>query len=221
MSLARLMISILKLLSGCDKMEAIELLMQEMVEYARNHHVPIIGQAGAALLLEVVRHKQPLFVLEIGTAIGYSAIFIAAHAPAARVITIEQDIERITVAQNFITRAGLAARVSILDGDAGEVLPNIDGRFDLVFIDAAKGQYFDYLTKVMGKLAAGAVIVADNVLFRGMVEGTVAVPRRYRTIVKRLQQYLNFVTQDPRFETRVYHDGDGLAISYYKGDVDA
>lgn len=202
-------------------MESIEILMQEMVEYARDHHVPIIGQAGAALLQEVVRRKQPLFVLEIGTAIGYSAIFIAAHAPAARIITIEQDEKRVTVAQNFITRAGLAARVSILAGDAGEVLPNIEGRFDLVFIDAAKGQYFDYLTKVMGKLAADAVIVADNVLFRGMVEGTVNVPRRYRTIVKRLQQYLNFVTQDPRFETRVYHDGDGLAISDYKGDVDA
>lgn len=221
MFLARLMISILKLLSGCDKMESIELLMQEMVEYARDHHVPIIGQAGAALLQEVVRRRQPLFVLEIGTAIGYSAIFIATHAPAARIITIEQDEKRVTVAQNFITRAGLAARVSILAGDAGEVLPNIEGRFDLVFIDAAKGQYFDYLTKVMGKLAADAVIVADNVLFRGMVEGTVDIPRRYRTIVKRLQQYLNFVTQDPRFETRVYHDGDGLAISNYKGDVDA
>lgn len=202
-------------------MESIELLMQEMAEYARDYHVPIIGQAGAALLKEVVRQKQPLFVLEIGTAIGYSAIFIAAHAPAARVITIEQDIERIMVAQKFITRAGLETRISILAGDAGEVLPAIEGRFDLVFIDAAKGQYFDYLTKVMGKLTAGGVIIADNVLFRGMVEGKVEVPRRYRTIVKRLRQYLDFVTQDPRFETRVYHDGDGLAITNYKGDVDA
>lgn len=201
-------------------MQATELLMQEIEEYAREHRVPIIGKAGANLLVEVVKRRQPLFVLEIGTAIGYSAILTAIHAPAARIITIEQDSERIAAAQAFIARAGLDERITILAGDAGELLPAITGPFDFVFIDAAKGQYFDYLSKMLGKLAEGAIIAADNVLFRGMVEGRVDTPKRYRTIVKRLQQYLNFVTQDPRFKTSIYPDGDGLAISYYKGDGD-
>lgn len=199
-------------------MQETKLLIQEIEQYAREHHVPIIGKAGADLLLEVVERKQPLFVLEIGTAIGYSAILTAIHAPAARIITIEQDSARIEAAQAFIGRAGLEGRITILAGDAGKLLSTLAGPFDFVFIDAAKGQYFDYLSKMLDKLAEGAIIAADNVLFRGMVEGKAETPKRYKTIVKRLRQYLHFVTQDPRFETRIYPEGDGLAISDYKGD---
>lgn len=199
-------------------MEAAQSLLQEMEEYARLHHVPIIGQAGAVLLGEVVNAKQPLFVLEIGTAIGYSTILTALNAPHARIITIEQNPERITLAQQFILRAGLEDRICIAGGDAGAVIQTLKGPFDFVFIDAAKGQYLDYLNKVMDKLAPGSVIAADNVCFRGLVRGGGA-PKRYRTIVKRLKEYLNFVTNDPRFNTTVYPDGDGLAISYYKGDL--
>ena len=200
-------------------MDSIASLLLEMEEYAQINRVPIIGQAGAALLAEVVSKKQPLLVLEVGTAIGYSAIVIAANAPGARIITIEKDSKRIMDAREFISRAGLQDRIQIFCGDAGELIPTLSGTFDFVFIDAAKGQYLDYLQKVLDKLNPGAVVAADNVCFRGLVMHPEDSPRRFRTIVKRLNQYLEFVSGNPQFATNIYPDGDGLAISYYKGDA--
>ena len=107
--------------------------------------------------------------------------------------------------------------MELLDGDASEILLQLDGKFDLVFIDAAKGQYLDYLQKIMGKLSENAVVIADNVLFRGMVLSDEPPLKRYRTIVKRQREYLDFVHLDPGFLTTIHHEGDGVAISYYRG----
>ncbi|MCX7781482.1 MAG: O-methyltransferase [Negativicutes bacterium] len=196
--------------------EVIRGLLMEMELYANKNNVPIIGHDASRTLIEVVQAKQPLFILEIGAAIGYSAILLASQAPQARLITIEKDRERAKEAETFISQAGLKERVSLLAGDAGEILPKLNGPFDFVFIDAAKGQYLDYLTKILDKLQPGAVVVADNVLFRGMVENNI-VPRRFRTIIRRLKAYLEFVETSGRFETAVLPIGDGLAISYFKG----
>lgn len=198
-------------------MGKLDMLLRIMESYAHKNKVPIINNQGAELLIETVKTYQPLSVLEIGTAIGYSTMLIANNASSAKIVTIEIDQERAALASTYIAQAGLAERVEILVGDAGQVIPQLNTKFDLVFIDAAKGQYLDYLTKVIDKLTDNAVIFTDNVLFRGMVEGETETPRRYRTIVKRLREFLNFIHHDSRFSTSLHRGGDGIAISIYQG----
>jgi predicted O-methyltransferase YrrM len=189
-----------------------------MREYAKEYKVPIISPAGGALLSSMVSSRKAVSVLEIGTAIGYSTLLMAlSMPPAGQIVTMEQDEERINLAKKFLSQAGELGRVEIIAGDAGEELTRLSGKFDFVFIDAAKGQYLDYLNKLIDKLSAGAVIVADNVLFRGMVLADEEPPRRYRTIVRRLREYIDFINHDARFTSMIMKQGDGLAISYYQG----
>jgi len=193
-------------------------LYKEIEEYAAEHNIPIINKVSSELLIAAVQDKAPKSILEIGTAVGYSALLMVNHMPKdGKIITIEQDANRIDTAYDYITRAGRIEQIQLLDGDASEILLQIEGTFDLVFIDAAKGQYLDYLQKIMDKLSEGAVIIADNVLFRGMVMSDAPPLKRYKTIVKRLREYLNFVSHDPRFSTTIHSEGDGVAISYYRG----
>ena len=193
-------------------------LFKEIEAYAEENNIPIINKVSSQLLVETVKNVAPRSILEIGTAVGYSALLMANYMPKdGKIVTIEQDANRIDTAYNFITRAGRIEQIQLLDGDASEILLSLEGTFDMVFIDAAKGQYLDYLQKVIDKLAIGAVIVADNVLFRGMVMSDEPPLKRYRTIVKRLREYLDFVSHDPRFSTTIHSEGDGVAISYYRG----
>ncbi len=201
-------------------MDKLQQILAEMKDYASIHNVPIISQDGGRLLQEVTAATKPVSVLEIGTAIGYSTLLLAATmAPNGKITTLEQDTARIEVARQFLTQTGMSGQIEIITGDAGEILPSLTGSFDLVFIDAAKGQYLDYLRKVMDKLSPEAVIVADNVLFRGWVLDDSIAPRRFRTIVKRLRAYLDFVTKDKHFKTVVHHIGDGMAVSHYQGET--
>lgn len=193
-------------------------LFREIQDYAENHRVPIINFEGASLLVQTISSSKPLSILEIGTAIGYSTLKFIEHMPSnANLVSIELDRERVEIAKTFITKAGAEDRVQIIAGDAGSILPQLTGPFDMVFIDAAKGQYLDYLKKVEDKLSQHSVVIADNVLFRGYVESNEAPPRRYKTIVKRLREYLNYVTDHPNFNTHLHRVGDGVAISYYRG----
>jgi len=193
-------------------------LFKEIEEYADVNNIPIINKISSQLLIETVKNKAPKSILEIGTAVGYSALLMASYMPQdGKIITIEQDASRIDTAYNFITRAGRIEQIQLLDGDASDILLQLEDTFDMVFIDAAKGQYLDYLEKIMDKLVVGAVIVADNVLFRGMVMSEEPPLKRYRTIVKRLREYLDFVSHDSRFSTTIHSEGDGIAISYYRG----
>ncbi|MGI6093308.1 MAG: O-methyltransferase [Negativicutes bacterium] len=193
------------------------MLLKNMENYARENKVPIINSQGADLLVETVKTYRPSSVLEIGTAIGYSTLLIARNSPSAKIISIEIDPDRVAQADTFIRQAGLSDQVDIVVGDANQVISTLNTKFDMVFIDAAKGQYLNYLVKVMEKLNDNAVIFTDNVLFRGMVEGDIETPRRYRTIVKRLREFLEFIHQDSRFSTSLYRSGDGIAISIYQG----
>lgn len=202
-------------------MNKAEGILNEMREYAAEYQVPIISPAGGALLSKMVASRQAVSILEIGTAIGYSALLMALSMPqCGRIVTMEQDEERTRIAKDFLARAGVLGQVEIIAGDAGANLIGLSGKFDFVFIDAAKGQYLDYLQKVMDKLSANAVIVADNVLFRGMVLSEEEPPKRYRTIVRRLREYIDFVQKDMRFTSMIMKQGDGLAISYYQGSED-
>lgn len=190
-------------------------LLEEMRAYGEANRVPIINAGGLRVLIDAVRAKKPRRVLEIGTAIGYSTLYIAAFAhEAAELVTLELNEERAAEAEGFIARSGFAGRIEIVTGDAGENIQKQSGPFDFVFIDAAKGQYPDYFRKVYPLLADDAVVAADNVLFRGYVRGGVPVPRRFRTIVRRLQEYISLVTENGGFRTEIHADGDGLAVSW-------
>lgn len=186
-----------------------------MEAFAALHHVPIINERGRQAFLQVVQAARPHRVLEIGTAIGYSSLLMAMHgAEDIDITTLELSDERIKTAQGYIDRSAYAGRIHIMGGDAGEILTSqLTGqKFDFVFIDAAKGQYVDYFNKIQPLLADNATILADNVLFRGYVQGDVPAPRRFKTIVKRLREYIALVNKPP-FVTEILENGDGLAVT--------
>ena len=187
-----------------------------MESYAALHHVPIINERGRQAFLQVVQEAKPHCVLEIGTAIGYSSLLMAQNGAAdIDITTLELSDERIKTAQGYIDRSAYADRIHIMGGDAAENLLKLQltgQKFDFVFIDAAKGQYVDYFHKIQPMLADKAVILADNVLFRGYVKGDVPTPRRFKTIVKRLREYIELVSQPP-YVTEILENGDGLAVT--------
>ena len=191
-------------------------LLREMEGYAALHHVPIINERGRQAFLQVVQEAKPHRVLEIGTAIGYSSLLMAQNGAAdIDITTLELSDERIKTAQGYIDRSAYADRIHIMGGDAAENLLKLQltgQKFDFVFIDAAKGQYVDYFHKIQPMLADKAVILADNVLFRGYVKGDVPTPRRFKTIVKRLREYIELVSQPP-YVTEILENGDGLVVT--------
>ena len=189
-------------------------LLREMEMYAAEYHVPIINERGRGVLLAAVQQAQPRRILEIGTAIGYSTLLMAQQAASgAHIVTLELSEERAALAARFLQRSPYAAQIEQQVGDAAVLLTRLTGPFDFVFIDAAKGQYVDYFHKVLPLLSSCGVVTADNVLFRGYVLGTEKPPRRYKTIVKRLREYIALVQNMPGFVTEIHENGDGLAVS--------
>ena len=199
-------------------------LLAEMKAYGEANHVPIININGLAVLEKAVAARKPRRVLEIGTAIGYSTLYIADNAaPGVEIVSLELSEERAVEARAFVDRSPYGQQIRIVTGDAGENIQKLTGSFDMVFIDAAKGQYPDYFRKIYPLLTEDALVVADNVLFRGYVRGDVPAPRRFRTIVKRLREYIAMVTDSGEFQTEIYENGDGLAVSQRlagKGNVE-
>lgn len=195
-----------------------EILLKEMEWFAELHHVPILQSGGRDILLKTIRKKRPRRVLEIGTAIGFSTLLIALHsAPDVKITTIELETMRLETAKTFLKRSPFWNCLEFCHGDASSILETLAGPFDFIFIDAAKGQYPVYWEKTVPLLSENGIIAADNVLFRGYVQSETRPPRRYKTIVKRLKHYLELAENHPEFETLVYPDGDGLAISYHRG----
>jgi predicted O-methyltransferase YrrM len=193
----------------------------EMRQWAEIHQVPILASASADYLAALVREKKPRKILEIGCAIGYSALLIAQHcAVDGKITTLEIDPERITIAKDFIARTKQTERIEIIQGDANALISTLAGPYDFVFLDGPKGQYLRQLQQLLpDKLTQNATIVADNVAFRGMVGGAVPCLPRYKTLVARLRQYIEFVSTDPRFLTKIITEADHLAISDYTKEL--
>ena len=191
-----------------------EPLLLEMERYAEAHYVPIIKAQERELFQSIVRECQPGKVLEIGTGIGYSTLLLAEFtSPETAIVTIEQNEKRIELATDFIGRSPYADRIFIETGDAADVLPKLEGTFDLIFMDASKGQYVDYFRKMQHLLSEDAVILADNVLFRGYVLSGEWPPHEIRSMVMHLREYLDIVIHTPGLSTELYENGDGLAVT--------
>ena len=178
--------------------------------------VPIIRRETAALLKTLVAAKAPRAILEIGTAVGYSALLMARVMPAdCRITTIEKYEKRIPVARENFRLAGEEERITLLEGDADEILERLKGSyFAFVFMDAAKGQYLAWLPKLMELMPPGALLVSDNVLQDGdIVQSRFAVERRNRTIHARMREYLYELKHNSALETSILPVGDGVALS--------
>lgn len=188
-------------------------------EYAHENYVPIIRKEMESFLKVMVYLKSPGRILEIGTAVGYSAILMSQAMPeGCHITTIENYGRRIPIALDNIKRAGMEGRIDLIEGDALSVIPCLEGTFDFVFMDAAKGQYMNYLESVIGKVDEGGVIICDNVLQEGdIVKSRFGVERRNRTIHSRMREYLYRIKNMPELETAIVPIGDGITVSVKKG----
>jgi len=178
-------------------------------------HVPVIRVETAALLRTLIAMKRPAQILEAGTAVGYSALVMCAVMPAgSHITTIEINEQRIAAARNNFRRCGEEQRITLVPGDAAEVLPALTGPFDFIFMDAAKGQYPNFLPQVLRLLPEGGVLVTDNIFQNGtLLESRYAVPRRERTIHARMRTYLSQLKREESLETALLPVGDGVAVS--------
>ena len=181
-------------------------------------HVPIIRRGTRSFLRWILAERRPGRILEIGTAVGFSALFMAWYAPEpVRIVTVEQDARRIAEARKNFAAAGRQKQITLLEGDAAEILPELTGPFDMVFMDAAKGQYPSLLPQAKRLLADGGILVTDTVLQEGdILESRFAVRRRDRTIHKRMRGYLYTLAHDEDLVCTVLPVGDGLAVCTVK-----
>lgn len=191
--------------------------MKELELYAEKNGVPIIHPEVRALLDVICKIKKPNKILEVGTAIGYSAInFALCSDKKSKVVTIERDSTMTERALINIEKANLSDRIHVLEGEALEVLDCLNSKYDIVFIDAAKGYYNEFLDKITDLINDGGLIISDNVLYKGMTAEDSLVKRRQKTIVGRMREYLYRLCHSTEFTTSIIPIGDGVALTYYK-----
>ena len=191
-------------------------ILQRLRKKAEAEGVPIIREETEAFIRAIALLMKPRDILELGTAVGYSSIMLALtdESHASRIDTVEDWEPRIPLAKANIREAGLADRINLIHGDALAVMRDMKKTYDLVFIDAAKGQYPDYLKEAMRLTRTGSVIIADNILQDGeIMESKFLVERRDRTIHKRIREFLEMVSKDERLETSILPVGDGITFS--------
>ena len=185
-------------------------------EDALKRHIPIIMDDTLEVIGKELEKNKPTKVLEIGTAVGYSAICFSQYLNDGGIIdTIERDEERLIEAKENIVKIGVADKINILEGDAVEILPTLKGKYDMIFIDAAKGKYPFFLKEALRMLSDNGVIFADNILYKGYVMSDYN-KHKQRTAVRNLREYIAEVTNNPELETEILEVGDGLAITKRK-----
>lgn len=193
-------------------------ILDEIEREALRSDVPIIRKEMQTFLKVFLAMKRPARILEVGTAVGFSAILMAEYNPGAcEIITIENYEKRIPISRENFKRAGKESVITLLTGDAKEVLPTIEEPFDFIFMDAAKGQYIHFLPEVLRLLKSGGTLISDNVLQDGdIIQSRFAVTRRNRTIHKRMREYLYTLTHHEELTTAVLPIGDGITVSVKK-----
>ncbi len=189
--------------------------LNELEQYARKTDVPIIRREMQSLLRVLIAMNSPRQILEVGTAIGFSALFMSEYAPKdCHITTIEKYEKRIPLAKENFRKAGREDRITLLEGDATEILKGLEGPYDMIFMDAAKGQYIHFLPEILRLLPRGGVLISDNVLQDGdIIESRFAVTRRNRTIHARMREYLYEIKHNAGLETVILTLGDGTAVS--------
>ena len=205
-----------RLVTYINSLDAGNTAMLDQIELeATADYVPIIRKEMQSFLKFLLAMKKPARILEVGTAVGFSAILMAEYDPVlCQITTIENYEKRIPIARENFKRAGKEAQIALLEGDAAEVLKTLEGPYDFIFMDAAKGQYIHFLPEILRLLAKDGVLVSDNVLQDGdVIESRFAVTRRNRTIHKRMREYLYTLTHSEELVTAVLPVGDGITLS--------
>ena len=205
-----------RLLTYYNSLDAGNTAMLDQIEREETaDYVPIIRKEMQSFLKFLLAMKKPARILEVGTAVGFSAILMAEYDPVpCQITTIENYEKRIPIARENFKRAGKEAQIALLEGDAAEVLKTLEDPYDFIFMDAAKGQYIHFLPEILRLLAKDGVLVSDNVLQDGdVIESRFAVTRRNRTIHKRMREYLYTLTHSEELVTAVLPVGDGITLS--------
>lgn len=189
--------------------------LDELECSALSEGVPIIRKEMQSFIKTLLALKKPQRILEVGTAVGFSTLLMCEYSqPEMHITTIENYEKRIPKARENFRRAGCESQITFLEGDAGQILKELSGAYDLIFMDAAKGQYIHFLPEVLRLLKKGGLLVSDNVLQDGdIIESRFAVTRRNRTIYSRMRDYLWQLKHMKEFETAVLTVGDGVTIS--------
>ncbi len=188
----------------------------DMIEkHAKEDGIPIIRKSTQSLLKFLSAYAKPKRILEVGTAIGFSALLMSEYAPEdCRIVTMEKQKQRVAAARENFRNAGREGRITLLEGDAAGLLKEVEGGFDFIFMDAAKGQYIHFLPDILRLLIPGGLLISDNVLQDGNVaESRFAVTRRDRTIHARMREYLYELKHHPQLETCILPVGDGVTLS--------
>ncbi len=190
--------------------------LEKIKQKALEDHIPIIMDDTLEVVAKILQEVKPSRILEIGTAVGYSAICFSEYLqPNGRIDTIERDEERARQARKNIKKVEVEDKIRIYEGDAVEILPTLQESYDVVFIDAAKGKYPFFLSQAIRMSHKGTVIIADNVLYKGYVMGDYN-KHKQRTAVRNLREYIAETTNNEYLETEILEVGDGLAISKKK-----
>ena len=192
--------------------------LEELEKYALDTEVPIIRKEMQSFLKTLIMMNKPRQILEVGTAIGFSALLMSEYMPAdAHITTIEKYEKRIPIARDNFKKYGKEEQITLIEGDAADVLAALSGEYDLIFMDAAKGQYIHFLPDILRLLKPGGVLLSDNVLQDGdVIESRYAVTRRNRTIHGRMREYLYELKNHPQLQTSIIPLGDGITLSVKK-----
>ena len=182
-------------------------------EIAKLNNEPILRDKSFELLLQTVKDKTPVKILEIGVNLGLSGIAMLLTSTDATLSGIEIDEEKIALAKANYIEFNVENRAKIFQGDASEIIPVLTGEYDFIFLDGPKGHYFEYLPNLLAVLKKGGILFADNVLFRGFVNGKIKTPHRYNTTKNSMEKFLNAITNCKNLKTVVYDIEDGVSIT--------
>ncbi len=190
--------------------------LEKIKRKALEDHIPIIMDDTLEVIEKELKQNPPKKILEIGAAVGYSAMcFSEFLVEGGRIDTIERDEERIAEAKENFKKVGVQDKIKLYEGDAVEILPTLDDKYDMVFIDAAKGKYPFFLKESLRMINEKGIIFADNILYKGYVMSDYN-KHKQRTAVRNLREYIKEVSENPNLETEILEVGDGLAISKIK-----
>ncbi|MCC8103718.1 MAG: O-methyltransferase [Clostridiales bacterium] len=197
--------------------------LDELERSAIENHIPVIRPDMQSLLKVLLAVRRPHRILEVGTAVGFSALLMAANTDAdCQIVTIENYEKRIPLARENFARAGMEGRITLIPGDAQRILPTLQESFDFIFMDAAKGQYIHFLPEVLRLLQINGVLVSDNVLQDGdIIESHYVIEQRDRTIYKRMREYLYVLKHTEGLLTSIVAAGDGAAVTVKQANTPA
>lgn len=192
-------------------------ILKELEEYAEKNSVPIVQPETAKFLETMMCIKRPLRILEVGCAIGYSAILMAQYlAEGGSITTLEWDAETAEIARANIEKAGLSDKITVVMGDAKDIVPTLTGEYDVIFLDGPKAHYIYMLNDCIRLLKKGGLLISDNILYKGMIADDEHVIRRKITIVKRLRRFISAQMQRDELETVILPLGDGVTMAVKK-----